>query len=125
MVDALLHHYANFPLAAYLLLAPNEPGSCIAPDVARHITETSRVRGGRRAVSGIDGTVIARTLRLESLVVGARGGDRLTIAPFTVAVLHAPRAHGAGGWLGLDFLGRFSRITYEIGPPDTLVLEEP
>jgi hypothetical protein len=38
--------------------------------------------------------------------------------------LHSPEALGVSGFLGTDFLARFQRVTYELGPPDTLILEE-
>lgn len=124
-VTVRVNHLARVPLEIPMALATSEPSSCIVPEVVAHLRATGVVAGGRRAVSRVDGSLIARTVRLQSLAIQSLTGEWLVVAPFTVAVLHNPEALGVSGYLGTDFLGRFKRIIYELGPPDTLILEEP
>lgn len=70
------------------------------------------------------GPLIARRLRLESIALLASPGGWRTWGPLVVAITNRPEALGVGGLLGVDFLARFQRVTYEFGPPDTLILDE-
>ena len=70
------------------------------------------------------GPVIAPILRLEDLAFYASPGGWQSRGPLVVAVTVRPQMLGVGGLLGVDFFARFRRVTYELGPPDTLVLEE-
>ncbi len=95
----------------------------IAPPIAEYLQVPARIPGGRRAVPGDAGMVIVRTLRLHSLAVATTPTGWLPLTWFGVAVTYRPQVLGVGGMLGADFLARFRRITFEVGPPDALILE--
>lgn len=107
-----------------MVLATTDPTTCLAPTIAEYLRRAAPLPGGRRVIPSDTGPVIARTVRLNRLAIATIDGRWLEWAPGTAAIAFRPQALGVGGLLGIDALARFRRVTYEIGPPDLLVLEE-
>lgn len=106
-----------------MVLSSGEPYTSVAPRIAEYLLAAQAIPQGRRVIPSDSGPVIARTLRLQSLIVPTAEGGPLEFAPWTVAIAVRPQALGVGGLLGTDILARFSRLQYEFGPPDRLLLE--
>ena len=106
-----------------MVLSTGECITSLAPRVAEDLTRTRVIPGGRRVIPSDSGRVIARTLRLPSLVIPTRSGGPIELAPWPVAIAMRPQALGVGDLLGTDFLAQFKRIAYDFGPPDTLLLD--
>ena len=55
--------------------------------------------------------------------MATRDGRWIPLGGVTAVLTNRPRVLGVGGLLGIDLLAGFRRLEYELGPPDTLVLE--
>jgi hypothetical protein len=109
-----------------MVVSSGEPSTVLAQRIAGDLhrfagTEQGR---GRRVIAGDAAPLIVHLHRVRSLEIGDVSGEYLRLGPIVTAI--SPRAEtlGAGGILGVDLLSRFVRVTYEVGPPDWLLLEE-
>ncbi len=96
----------------------------LAPAIAEQLQGTPLRGRGRRIIPGDAALSLVRIVTLQHLAVQAMDGQWLTWSPWTAAVSFRPQVIGVGGVLGIDILPRFRRLAYELGPPDTLLLEE-
>jgi hypothetical protein len=116
-------------LEGTMIVASAEPSTCIVEDVAKHLgfaltmERVPPIGRGRRVVPGDAGMLLAPIFRLRDLELKTADGGWLSLGQLTVAVTNRPRVLGVGGLLGVDVLGRFRRIQFELGPPDHLSLE--
>jgi hypothetical protein len=108
-------------LGVSMVLSTGEPSSCLSDRIAQWLNPG--LGRGRRLIPSDAGIVVARLIGLGSLTIRTLDGTLLRVAPFTAALTNRPQVLGIGGVLGNDFLGRYDRLTYELGPPDVLTLD--
>lgn len=120
----------NSWLEVAMVLSTGEPTTCIGERVAQDLQRLAPVPSGRRVIPSDAGRVIARTVRLRSVVIPTIAGGPLEFAPWTVAVSPRPEVLRVGGLIGVDILATFQRLTYEFeseahqaAPRDTLIVE--
>lgn len=109
-------------LRVQLVVSPADATTSFAHHVADYLHGPTRGRG-RRIILSDTGPTVARIVRLQQFDLQLVGNEWLELGPLVVAIAARPEAIGVGGMLGLDILARFSRVSVEIGPPNTLILE--
>lgn len=109
-----------------MVISSGEPSTVLAPLVAEDLRRYAGALPGRgrRVIVGDAAPLIVARQGVSSLEVRDTDGDLLQLGPVVTAVSPRAQVLGVAGILGVDLLSRFARITYDLGPPDVLILEE-
>ncbi len=112
---------------AGMVVSSGEPSTVLAATVAEDLRRFSgrELGRGRRMIAGDAAPLIVHLHRVRTVEIRDVSGEYLRLGPIVAAISPRAQVLGAGDILGVDLLSRFARVSYEVGPPDWLVLEEP